>query len=63
LLGLSENCTTLMIAHRLSTIQHANIIIVLGKEGTIMEKGNHHELIEKNGIYSEMWHRQEEINL
>jgi len=56
---ISENCTTIMIAHRLSTIQHANKIIVIGKNGKIVENGTHIELIKKNGIYFDMWMRQE----
>ncbi len=58
LLRISKNKTTLIIAHRLSTIVHANTIIVLDK-GTIVEQGNHSELMDKNGAYARMWQRQQ----
>ena len=45
-----ESRTTIIIAHRLSTIHSANIIAVLHK-GNVKELGNHHELMEKRGIY------------
>ena len=56
---LSNKNTTLVIAHRLSTIIDADKIIVL-ENGTIAEQGNHKELIKKNGLYAEMWMRQQE---
>ena len=56
---LTKNRTTLVIAHRLSTIIDADKIIVL-ENGTIAEQGNHKELIKKNGLYAEMWMRQQE---
>ena len=56
---LSSKNTTLIIAHRLSTIIDADKIIVLDN-GTIIEIGNHQELINKKGLYSEMWIRQQE---
>ena len=59
---LSKNATTLVIAHRLSTVIDADKIIVL-ENGTIAEEGTHTQLINKNGLYSEMWFRQqEEVN-
>ena len=48
--NLMKNRTSLIIAHRLSTIQNADIIIVL-ENGKIVEQGNHHQLINKNGLY------------
>ena len=51
--------TTLVIAHRLSTIIDADKIIVL-ENGIIAEQGSHKELIKKNGLYAEMWLRQQE---
>jgi ATP-binding cassette subfamily B protein/subfamily B ATP-binding cassette protein MsbA len=49
--------TTLTIAHRLSTIRKADRIVVL-EEGKVMETGSHQELLEKNGIYSHLYHLQ-----
>ena len=57
--GVAKGRTTLVIAHRLSTIIHADEIIVL-KDGAIAEQGNHGELIDKNGLYADMWSRQRE---
>ncbi|OUM70066.1 hypothetical protein PIROE2DRAFT_1740 [Piromyces sp. E2] len=49
----SEGRTTITITHRLSTIRHADIIMVM-KDGRIIEKGNHEELMSKKGEYYEM---------
>ncbi|MCH5185600.1 MAG: ABC transporter ATP-binding protein [Oscillospiraceae bacterium] len=46
--------TSFVIAHRLSTIKDADTILVM-KDGNIIEKGNHNELIEKSGFYAEMY--------
>ncbi|MBR3348062.1 MAG: ATP-binding cassette domain-containing protein, partial [Mycoplasmataceae bacterium] len=54
MIKLSKGKTTFMIAHRLSTIKHADVIIVL-KDGQILEKGNHFELLEQNGFYANMY--------
>lgn len=54
---LSKNRTTLVIAHRLSTIRNADEIIVLTDEG-VQERGNHSELIDKNGIYAYLYNMQ-----
>ena len=51
---LAEGRTTLTIAHRLSTIQNADRILVLS-EGKIAEEGNHKELLEKKGIYYQLY--------
>jgi ATP-binding cassette subfamily B protein len=56
---VSRNRTTLVIAHRLSTIVGADDIIVLD-EGVIVERGPHHELLVKGGLYASMWNRQRE---
>ncbi len=50
---LKENKTTVVIAHRLSTIQEADQIVVV-KEGEILEKGNHAELLQQKGFYSQL---------
>ena len=54
---LSKGRTTLVIAHRLSTIKNADEIIVLTSKG-IEEKGNHEDLLEQNGIYSNLYNSQ-----
>ncbi|HML10329.1 MAG TPA: ABC transporter ATP-binding protein/permease [Stellaceae bacterium] len=51
--------TTLIIAHRLSTIIDADQILVLD-QGRIAERGHHHELLAKDGLYAAMWARQQE---
>ncbi len=51
---LTQDKTLIVIAHRLSTIQHADQIIVLGKQ-QILEKGSHHLLLKLNGNYKKMW--------
>lgn len=51
--NLMKNRTSVVIAHRLTTIQHADEIIVL-QEGRIIEKGNHYNLIEMNGVYKRL---------
>ncbi|XP_034832420.1 ATP-binding cassette sub-family B member 6 [Maniola hyperantus] len=51
------NRTTLMIAHRLSTIIHADEILVL-KDGEIIERGNHEDLLAQDGFYASMWRQQ-----
>ncbi|MBC7449923.1 MAG: ATP-binding cassette domain-containing protein, partial [Cytophagales bacterium] len=50
---LMKGRTSIIIAHRLSTIQHVSNIFVLDK-GTIMESGTHEELLQKDGIYSQL---------
>ncbi len=57
---LTEGRTSFIIAHRLSTIKNADIILVM-KEGNIIEQGNHDELISKNGFYAELYNSQFEL--
>ena len=49
--------TSFIIAHRLSTIKNADLILVM-KEGDIIESGNHRELMEKGGFYAELYNSQ-----
>ena len=57
MLKLMENKTCFVIAHRLSTIENADVILVL-KDGVISEQGTHRELLEKGGIYYNMYMSQ-----
>ena len=54
---LSAGRTTFVIAHRFSTVQHADLILVL-KEGRVVERGTHDELIKRGGFYSEIFEQQ-----
>lgn len=49
--------TSFIVAHRLSTIQEADVILVM-KDGKIMEQGNHEELLAKNGFYAQLYNSQ-----
>lgn len=55
--ALMENKTCFIIAHRLSTIQNADTILVV-KDGTIIEQGNHEQLIQRGGFYYSLYHSQ-----
>ena len=57
MVALMKNRTSLIIAHRLSTIRDADCIIVM-KDGTIMESGNHDELLAKEGVYYNLYQNQ-----
>lgn len=57
---LTEGKTSFIIAHRLSTIKNADLILVM-KEGNIVEQGNHEELMAKNGAYAELYNSQFEL--
>jgi ATP-binding cassette subfamily B protein len=54
---LAQNRTTIVVAHRLSTIRNADEIIVINQTG-IQERGNHEELLKKNGLYAKYYHMQ-----
>ncbi|SFC76010.1 ABC transporter ATP-binding protein [Clostridium uliginosum] len=54
---LMQNRTSFVIAHRLSTIRDAELILVMNK-GSIIEMGNHNELLDKNGFYADLYNSQ-----
>ncbi len=54
---LMKGRTSFVIAHRLSTIKDADIILVM-KDGDIIEQGNHEELLNKGGFYAELYNSQ-----
>jgi ATP-binding cassette subfamily B protein len=54
---ITQNRTTIAIAHRLSTIRHADCIYVM-EYGKIVEQGKHEQLLEKEGIYANLWRVQ-----
>ena len=56
---VAMNHTTLVIAHRLSTVVDADRILVM-EEGRMVEQGSHQQLLEKGGLYSEMWQLQQQ---
>lgn len=55
--SMMEGRTSFIVAHRLSTIQNADVILVM-KDGHIIEQGNHEELLEKKGFYAELYNSQ-----
>lgn len=60
--NLMKGRTSFIIAHRLSTIKNADVILVM-REGDIVEQGNHEELMAKNGFYAQLYNSQfEEIS-
>lgn len=54
---LMQGKTCFVIAHRLSTIKNADLILVV-KDGDIVERGKHKELLERGGFYSEIYNAQ-----
>lgn len=52
---MMEGRTSFIVAHRLSTIKSADIILVM-KDGNIIEQGNHEQLLSQNGFYAQMYH-------
>jgi len=55
--GVMQERTSIIVAHRISTVKDANEILVLD-EGRIVERGSHRELLERGGIYAQMYRRQ-----
>ena len=55
--ALMTGRTVFVIAHRLSTIKNADVILVM-KNGNIIEQGNHKQLMEQNGFYAELYSSQ-----
>ena len=55
--ALMKGRTSFVIAHRLSTITDADLILVM-KQGDIMEQGSHEELLKKGGAYASLYHSQ-----
>ena len=51
---MMEGRTSFIVAHRLSTIREADIILVM-KDGNIIEQGNHEELLKQGGFYAELY--------
>jgi len=54
---LTANRTSFVIAHRLSTIRNADVILVL-KDGKLIESGNHKQLMAKKGFYADLYNSQ-----
>lgn len=54
---MMQGRTSFIVAHRLSTIQEADLILVM-RDGNIVEQGNHRELLDKNGFYSQLYRSQ-----
>jgi ATP-binding cassette subfamily B protein len=54
---LTEYRTSFVIAHRVSTIRNADIILIL-RDGDIVEQGNHDELLARGGFYAELYNSQ-----
>ena len=52
-----EGRTSFIVAHRLSTIQEADLILVM-KDGKIIEQGTHQSLLEKDGFYAQLYNSQ-----
>ena len=55
--NLMKGRTSFIIAHRLSTIKDADVILVM-KDGDIVEQGTHDELLAKNGFYADLYNSQ-----
>ncbi len=58
---LTRGRTSFVIAHRLSTIRNADLILVM-KDGNVVEQGTHHDLLQQNGFYTELYNSQFETD-
>ena len=56
-LRMMEGRTSFIVAHRLSTIREADVILVM-RDGHIVEQGRHEELLEKKGFYAQLYNSQ-----
>jgi ATP-binding cassette subfamily B protein len=54
---MMQGRTSFIVAHRLSTIKEADVILVM-KDGNIIEQGNHKTLLKQNGFYAELYNSQ-----
>ena len=54
---MMQGRTSFIVAHRLSTIQEADVILVM-RDGQVIEKGKHEELLQNKGFYSELYESQ-----
>ena len=54
---MMEGRTSFIVAHRLSTIKEADVILVM-KDGNVIEQGNHEQLLKENGFYAQLYHSQ-----
>ena len=54
---MMEGRTSFIVAHRLSTIREADVILVM-RDGHIVEMGNHEQLLQKNGFYAKLYNSQ-----
>ena len=57
--NLSHHCTVVIVAHRLNTIQKAQKILVMDA-GCLVEQGDHDSLLRQNGLYAQLWQRQQQ---
>jgi ABC-type multidrug transport system, ATPase and permease components len=57
--NLSQHCTVVVVAHRLNTIQKAQKILVM-HAGCLLEQGDHDTLLRQNGLYAQLWQRQQQ---
>ncbi|GAA94887.1 uncharacterized protein L969DRAFT_86188 [Mixia osmundae IAM 14324] len=58
---LADRRTSVFVAHRLKTVVDSDLIIVL-RDGEVVEQGNHQDLMQQNGVYQDMWHSQQSMD-